>query len=60
MEEKLRQLEKQLADALNAQNELEKAKRELAEKLESAAGQAQRFKNELEDARSEADKALCF
>ena len=54
----MRVAEKRLADALNAQNEYERAKREAEEKLNALATQNQKLKDDLEDARNEADKVL--
>lgn len=56
VEEKLQQIEKQLANALNRQSELERAKREINERLDATLSQNQKLRNELEDAKSEADK----
>lgn len=56
MNEKLRQTEKHLADALNTQNKYERAKINYEEKINNLTELNQKFKDDMEDARNEAEK----
>lgn len=56
LKDKVERLEKQLADALNLQSEYEREKREYDERLDTLVIQNQKLRDDLEDARTEADK----
>lgn len=56
LNEKFRQTEKQLADALNTQNKYERAKTNYEEKINSLTELNQKLKDDLEDAQNEANK----
>lgn len=58
LEDKLRQVERRLADALNAQSELERNGRDIKDRLEAISVQNQKLKDEMEDAKIEAEKVL--
>jgi uncharacterized protein YeeX (DUF496 family) len=58
LETKLRQNEQKLADALNAQDEFERLKRDMESRIDDLIGKNQKLKDELEDARNEAEKVI--
>lgn len=58
LEAKLRQVEQRLADALNAQDEFGRVKRDLENRLNDLLAKNQKLKNELDDARIEAEKVI--
>uniref|UniRef100_A0A8R1I3G8 Lin-5 (Five) Interacting protein n=2 Tax=Caenorhabditis japonica TaxID=281687 RepID=A0A8R1I3G8_CAEJA len=58
LRDKLNTLEKQLADSLNRENELEREKRDYDEKINSLYGQNQKIKDEWDDFRNDADKEI--
>ncbi|CCD73132.2 Rootletin-like coiled-coil domain-containing protein [Caenorhabditis elegans] len=58
LRDKLNNLEKQLADSLNRENELEREKRDYDEKINSLYGQNQKIKDEWDDFRNDADKEI--
>uniref|UniRef100_A0A1I7SZH7 Lin-5 n=1 Tax=Caenorhabditis tropicalis TaxID=1561998 RepID=A0A1I7SZH7_9PELO len=58
LRDKLNNLEKQLADSLNRENELEREKRDYDEKINSLYTQNQKIKDEWDDFRNDADKEI--
>lgn len=58
LRDKLNSLEKQLADSLNRENELEREKRDYDEKINNLYGQNQKIKDEWDDFRNESDKEI--
>jgi DNA repair ATPase RecN len=58
LETKLRQNEQKLADALNAQDEFGRLKRDMESRIDDLIGKNQKLKDELEDARNEAEKVI--
>ncbi|UMM41579.1 hypothetical protein L5515_017779 [Caenorhabditis briggsae] len=58
LRDKLNNLEKQLADSLNRENELEREKRDYDEKVNSLYTQNQKIKDEWDDFRNDADKEI--
>jgi chromosome segregation ATPase len=55
---KIEKLEKQLADALNMQGELERERREHDDRVDALTIQNQKLRDDLEDARTEGDKEV--
>uniref|UniRef100_A0A183BLK1 Myosin_tail_1 domain-containing protein n=1 Tax=Globodera pallida TaxID=36090 RepID=A0A183BLK1_GLOPA len=58
LEDKQRQAERRLADALNAQSEFERNERELRERLDALSVQNQKLKDEMEDTKMESEKEI--
>ncbi|XGW33198.1 hypothetical protein V3C99_017570 [Haemonchus contortus] len=58
LREKVRNLEKQLADALNRENDLERELRDSETKIATLVTQNQKMRDDVEDLRNEMDKAL--
>ncbi|KAF1747876.1 hypothetical protein GCK72_024342 [Caenorhabditis remanei] len=58
LRDKLNNLEKQLADSLNRENELEREKRDYDEKINNLYTQNQKIKDEWDDFRNDADKEI--
>lgn len=58
LNEKIKLLEKKLADALNLQNEYDKIKKDYTEKLNTSNSYNQKLKEELDDIRDESDKVI--